>query len=584
MLETKDKNGINPIVMQLQELGFNKNYSKRVFQYLHPADLEEALNYMSKVHGIIQHRFIRGRSKIRNNKCYICGEKKEIHLEDFKISSRIEEDISEDQKEIDTVSIYINNIENSSSNGIIREFRGKNHPKINRINNPNVRIIPDKKHKKKKHSIKTVKKATIKSECPVCGEQFIVNENNKVKNCGHAFCNGCWYDFLSVKIKENKISSIKCLDYNCKEKLTDQFIKQLLNSDQDLIILYKRYKLELEIINDPKKKLCPYPNCDSYLEQNKKNKIVKCKHNHSYCFICLKKHKANSPCDNTLDKSIEDFTKNHFVKKCPGCGIITEKNNGCNHITCAKCGHQWCWLCNGNYGPNHYNEGRCRGFQFFQPKNDNDIRRIMEGKLRHNELSGSQRQYFDGINEQEDYEQINCCKKLLYTIIFILFGNCYFIPKGCNIFNNCFGVIIVIYGIINIALFFPMILINVITFLFILMSNGFRGFIINFEHLETLYAKKFVFIFINTLTGFLTLIYGYCWKELIDDRTHNINKPVTRFFAFLICAIFLNIAIFPLHLFINIILFIIVFIFDCSLRVLDDNFRHAYGFRIQNDI
>ena len=103
------------------------------------------------------------------------------------------------------------------------------------------------------------------------------------------------------------------------------------------------------------------------------------------------------------------------------------------------------------------------------------------------------------------------------------------------------------------------------------MSNGFRGFIINFEHLETLYAKKFVFIFINTLTGFLTLIYGYCWKELIDDRTHNINKPVTRFFAFLICAIFLNIAIFPLHLFINIILFIIVFIFDCSLRVLDDN-------------
>ena len=79
----------------------------------------------------------------------------------------------------------------------------------------------------------------------------------------------------------------------------------------------------------------------------------------------------------------------------PRCGIITEKNNGCNHITCAKCGHQWCWLCNGNYGPNHYNEGRCRGFQFFQPKNDNDIRRIMEGKLRHNDLSGSQRQYFD---------------------------------------------------------------------------------------------------------------------------------------------------------------------------------------------
>ena len=44
----------------------------------------------------------------------------------------------------------------------------------------------------------------------------------------------------------------------------------------------------------------------------------------------------------------------------------------------------------------------------------------MEGKLRHNELSGSQRQYFDGINEQEDYGQINCCKKIIYNYFYTL--------------------------------------------------------------------------------------------------------------------------------------------------------------------
>ena len=37
----------NPIVMQLKELGYNNIYSRRVFHYLHPEDLEEALNYMS---------------------------------------------------------------------------------------------------------------------------------------------------------------------------------------------------------------------------------------------------------------------------------------------------------------------------------------------------------------------------------------------------------------------------------------------------------------------------------------------------------------------------------------------------------
>ena len=88
---------------------------------------------------------------------------------------------------------------------------------------------------------------------------FTVHEKNKVKKCGHAFCSNCWYDFLSIKIKENKLPSIKCLNYNCKEKLNDEFIIRLLKSDIDLIRKYKRYKLELEIINDPNKKLCPYP-------------------------------------------------------------------------------------------------------------------------------------------------------------------------------------------------------------------------------------------------------------------------------------------------------------------------------------
>ena len=63
------------------------------------------------------------------------------------------------------------------------------------------------------------------------------------------------------------------------------------------------------------------------------------------------------------------------MKKCPKCSIITEKNNGCNHITCTKCGYQWCWLCNEEYKENHFNEGKCKGFQFYQPKNVYEIKR-----------------------------------------------------------------------------------------------------------------------------------------------------------------------------------------------------------------
>ena len=62
-------------------------------------------------------------------------------------------------------------------------------------------------------------------------------------------------------------------------------------------------------------------------------------------------------------------------------------------MTYVQCRHQWCWLCNEDYDSNHFNEGKCRGFQFFQPKNDYEIKQMMERKIKFNDLSSSQRQY-----------------------------------------------------------------------------------------------------------------------------------------------------------------------------------------------
>ena len=255
----------NPIISQLIELGFNPLYSRRLFLYNHPSNIEEALDYLAFQNGIIQHHFVQDRNSMDSNICYICGEINNIHLN------------------------------------------------FNQINNNNINLkkeedFPDKYDETKKES-------KLEIECDICSEKFIPNDNNKLKNCGHSFCNNCWYDFLSIKIKENKISSIKCLEYDCHEKPNDDFIINLLKNDISLIQKYKKFKFELEILNDPNKKLCPFPNCNSYLElKNPKIKYVKCLNNHHFCFYCLNNPHEQMPCNIEINKGLDEYSKTNFIK------------------------------------------------------------------------------------------------------------------------------------------------------------------------------------------------------------------------------------------------------------------------------
>jgi hypothetical protein len=388
-----------------------------------------------------------------------------------------------------------------------------------------------------------------------------------------------------------------------------------LKSDIDLIRKYKRYKLELEIINDPNKKLCPYPNCDSYLELKQiRNKDVTCKNNHTFCFECLKKPHGKLPCNAKLDKSMKEYAKNNFVKKCPKCSIITEKNNGCNHITCTKCGYQWCWLCNQEYNVNHFTGGKCKGFLFFQPKNEYEIKLMMEGKINYDELSQSQRQFHDNsfnnsinldnsntsntssfsgvimpqnlerrIDENALYNNVKCPLKLFYTFFFVIFGNCYLILRGFELLKNILA--IMIYISLSFSLFFPMVLLNIISLLLILIFKGFKKFIVKFDgDLHELYLRNVLVIFISILIGNFCFIF-FAWKKLLD-RTHIHNLFLMKFFIYFECAIISIIIYFPQCLLINIGSIIIYYIYKgfCLSILINDfdrNFNETFNFSIK---
>jgi len=114
----------------------------------------------------------------------------------------------------------------------------------------------------------------------------------------------------------------------------------------------------------------------------KKSKIVKCKNGHKFCFFCLKNHEENEKCDEEMDKDFKIWMKNRIVKRCPKCRLWTEKNEGCNHMTCSQCKTQWCWLCGNLYDNLHFRKGKCRGLQFqTSVKTEDDILKIFQREV-----------------------------------------------------------------------------------------------------------------------------------------------------------------------------------------------------------
>ena len=592
----------DPIVLQLIEFGYDEKYSRRVFYYLHPEDLEEALNYMVIENGIIQHRFVHNNRDILNDICYICGEKKEIHLKELSIN------INQEQNNISN----INKIEDIYSNVYINNEKENEHNINNNISTSN-NITPyyintDKNELNNEEDIK--EKKEIINQCPICLEKFIVNENNKVQKCGHAFCDECWYKFLSININENKLPSIKCLEHKCTEKLSDKFIFNLLNSDYNLIRKYKQYKLELNILQDPNKKLCPFPNCNSYLElKDIKEKYVYCLNNHKFCFLCLKKPHSNIPCEKSIDSNLKEYAQNNFVKKCPHCGIIIEKQSGCNHITCSKCGYQWCWLCNNKYEENHFNKGICKGFQFYQPKNEYEIKLVMEGKIDYNELTENQRQYnnneindivyrpnlddafiadFDiNINEaiqrrvENRFENLTASEKKYFLFFYLLFGHGLFIPMNMR-FGGYFRIFYTnICFYLNIVFLFQIIFINII--MIIPIAFGFCFDINDIINNYRKYLRGFMLIVINILLRQFILVHNILKKKISDKYK---DKKLIKLLFFVPSFLTSFFIIFPLSILTNI--FLIIFKFICVVNlddfILDLNRELEFNFNFQIEL
>ncbi|GAM36597.1 ariadne homolog [Talaromyces pinophilus] len=180
--------------------------------------------------------------------------------------------------------------------------------------------------------------------------------------------------YLSQKIKEEgEAARIQCPQDHC-HRIVDSKSLNLLVTDE----LKDRYKtlLTRTYVDDKDNlKWCPAPNCEFAIDCGVKardlNKIVPTVHcacKHSFCFGCGLNDHQPPPCSLVkmwLKKCEDDSETANWIsantKECPKCLSTIEKNGGCNHMTCRKCKHEFCWMCMGlwsEHGTSWYNCNR----------------------------------------------------------------------------------------------------------------------------------------------------------------------------------------------------------------------------------
>ncbi|SPQ24665.1 5577b835-84b8-4981-a7ab-217d192f1f40 [Thermothielavioides terrestris] len=192
--------------------------------------------------------------------------------------------------------------------------------------------------------------------------------------CGHRYCVDCYRHYLSQKILgEGEAARIQCPAEGCNLIIDARSLDLLVT--QDLTERYHELLHRTYVEDKETLKWCPAPDCENAIECAVKKKdldrvvpTVSCLCGHRFCFGCALNDHQPAPCElvkKWLKKCADDSETANWIsantKECPKCNSTIEKNGGCNHMTCRKCKHEFCWMCMGlwsEHGTSWYNCNR----------------------------------------------------------------------------------------------------------------------------------------------------------------------------------------------------------------------------------
>ncbi|XP_061547027.1 cullin-9 [Phycodurus eques] len=212
------------------------------------------------------------------------------------------------------------------------------------------------------------------SACPVCLVPRGGAPDPPSLSCTHYCCRSCWREYLSARIEQNLVTNCNCPIPDCQAQPTSRFFLDIV-TDKDTVAKYKKARLRGFVESCSNLTWCTNPQgCDQILCKENMGSMGTCsKCCWSSCFNCnFPEAHYPASCSHMSQwmddggfyegMSVEAQSK-HLAKliskRCPSCQAQIEKNEGCLHMTCAKCNHGFCWRCLKAWKPTHKDYYNC---------------------------------------------------------------------------------------------------------------------------------------------------------------------------------------------------------------------------------
>ncbi|XP_041932991.1 E3 ubiquitin-protein ligase RNF19A isoform X2 [Alosa sapidissima] len=211
-------------------------------------------------------------------------------------------------------------------------------------------------------------------ECPLCLLRHTRERFPDIMTCPHRSCADCLRQYLRIEISESRVN-ITCPE--CSERFNPHDIRTIL-ADRALMDKYEEFMLRRWLAADPDCRWCPAPDCGYAViafgcASCPKLTCGRDGCGTEFCYHCKQLWHPNQTCDaarqqraqslrlrpfrsSSLSYSQESGAAADDIKPCPRCAayIIKMNDGSCNHMTCAVCGCEFCWLCMKEISDLHY--------------------------------------------------------------------------------------------------------------------------------------------------------------------------------------------------------------------------------------